>query len=286
MTWGGLYQREEGGFALVVSREKDPPAVYFISREGELTSILPLPDDLKPIMLAGDFVYATRWEKQPQLFRMDFSGKMEPFALPGLPNQQVVLWTVSKPEGDLLFTRSQYTKEKNLKDRQADHAVSLLKKDGSLVASALVQHAKGYSVFGWDAAQNEHGGLTAILSLDQPEHDHQKQLACFDAEGSLRWRKTYSSSVHSLSFRLIDRTDTSYVVYGNGHQSAGDAQPFTFQLTLDANGDIKITQVVEGAGLPRRSPDGGVLLYNLYPDTPSVRPFEAHPAIDLVIQAD
>ncbi len=250
--WGGARQLHDGRIALVSQRADGRWMLDIIAADGSSLISVPLPDDLKPLIPAGDRVYGTLQGEEYVLYEIGLDGQVQRSMLHASSPNERVMWAWPRGEGHMLHVitklRPEESSDKHTKYTGSQTLV-YLEADGTANRRATLWDVDFLNGFGRDATPNHMGGLTALVTQD---HNDTATIwvYSYDAAGAdPRWSWSYTLDAHSVTPQLIDqRADSGYTIWGSGMQNELDNSGFVFRLDIDALGNVQALATRRCAG--------------------------------------
>lgn len=245
MPWSQLYINDAGQVELLAWLQNESLTLMTVSRNGVLVSTLDVKLDLRPVMKAGPLFLGTRQQEELALMRILPDGGVEPFEIPGHPDQAVPWWSMPKKEGAFLLTRSRFREYEGF-NSEADYVISWVDHEGRFITSARVDKCRNFSGPAGDALLTSKGGIAVLERKDVP---NEAGLLIFDAAGNLLQQASYTLHGHAMRLQLIDPApEGGYLLYGNGFLDELSQQAFTVRLNVDEKGQLLGVQAKQGHG--------------------------------------
>ncbi|MGI6691841.1 MAG: hypothetical protein ACOX63_13520 [Christensenellales bacterium] len=277
--WGGARLLADGRIALVSQRVEGGRLLDIIAADGGSLISVPLPDDLKPLIPAGDRVYGTLQGEEYVLYEIGLDGQVQRSMLHATGPNDLLLWAWPRSNGHMLHVIGKLSDAPELDRRTGSQALVYLEADGTTSRRAVLWDVGFLDGFGRDATPNHMGGLTALVTKD---HNNTATIWVYnyDAAGAdPRWQWSYTLDAYSATPQLIDqRADSGYTIWGSGMQNELANSGFVFRLDIDALGNVQalMTRRCTGGWMVRYL-NGQPWVYHNWAPQAWVAPFDSLP---------
>lgn len=286
---GGPHQLTNGSFALVNTWADGKRYLEIISQKGQHLRSQLLPDEMVPLLVAGDRIYGTlQGEKEHQMFEIDLNGQAQPVTFDVIRPNSAVMWAWLKGKGHMLLIWGKASDNEDFTQRMADQALVYLDENGTeTLRSAYLYERNLLHGFEPDAAFNHLGGLTALVkdnSGDKPFNTFAIHVYAPLAEAAEDWH--YAADALSIKPQLISqRKDGGYTVWGMGKQAESDSSGFVFRMDTDEIGHIQSfsARQAEGCRMVRYIDSRPFAFYSFGPNS-WVAPFDTLPEMEIKVE--
>lgn len=289
LPWGGPHLLSDGRIAFVTQRAGGARALEILSRDGRREAAVPMPDQLKPLIVSGDRVYGTQEGQDrdtPCVIGLGGRVRRAPILHSGLPDGRVV-WSWPRDDGRLLLLRDRLRPADGSGRRVGAQGLALVDASGAVTRTAQLMDRELLDGFGMDAVPNGMGGLTALV-MDNPQNGGYNAfwIYGFDAQGLPVWQRRYALDSAGVRAQLIDRgPDGGYTVWGRGERTEDGQSGFVFRMETDALGNALAldARACDGGSAVRCG--GGVRVYHAMQPLAWLAPFDALPRMDMPLPA-